>query len=56
MSVASLEFSSGKAEIVDVSKCVGDVSFQQSFYCNRSIQIMLVKCMLLVGFDLESSI
>lgn len=36
MSVASLEFSSGKAEIADVSKCVGDVSVQPSFYCNHT--------------------
>lgn len=36
MSVASLEFSSGKAEIADVSKCVGDVSFQSSFYFNHT--------------------
>lgn len=27
MSVGSLQFSSGKAEIIDVSRCVGDVSF-----------------------------
>ena len=26
MSVGSLQFSSGKAEIIDVNRCVGDVS------------------------------
>lgn len=32
MSVGPLEFSGGKAEIAEVSKCLGDVSFFLKFF------------------------
>lgn len=38
ISVGSLEFPSGKAEVLDVSKCIGDVRFSLNIiYCNLTI-------------------
>lgn len=43
MSVGSLEFSSGKAEIADVSRCTGDVSILIDHYVKKEIYNKLIR-------------